>query len=84
MDLAVSLSSLMFGESRLKLLQIAFCFSFISVQFRVVYSLMYNKCRSTRGWFLDNKCGFQLLIAKFWLQNQTSETGFPEALITHF
>lgn len=61
-----------------------FCFPFISVQIKVVYSLMYNKCQSNCGWFLDNKCGFQLLIAKFWLQNQASETGFSEALITYF
>lgn len=61
-----------------------FCFLFISVQIKVVYSPMYNKCQSTRGWFLDNECGFQLLIAKFGLQNQTSETEFSEALITYF
>lgn len=61
-----------------------FCFSFFLVQIKVVYSLMYNKCQSTRGWFLDNKCSFQLLIAKFWLKNQASETQFLEDLIAYF
>lgn len=52
------LCGLLFGETWLKWLQIAFCFPFILVQPRVVYSLTYNKCQWTRGWFPDSECGF--------------------------
>jgi hypothetical protein len=80
LDLAISFSSLMFGETWLKWLQIAFCFPLISVQIGVVHSLMYNKCQSTHGWLLDNECGLQLLIAKCGLQ----KSGFWDRVLRCF
>lgn len=56
--LAICLCGLLFGETWLKWLQIAFSFPFILVQSRVVYSLTYNKCQCARGWFPDSECGF--------------------------
>lgn len=58
LDLAVFLCGLLFGEAWLKWVQIAFCFPFILVQTRVVYSLTDNKCQCTRGWFPDSECDF--------------------------